>query len=77
MTKITIATAVVLHEGWEMDNEAWVVEDEDDGSRMLWTTNHGSVCPMSIGEVEEHIKEAEESISQLKKLKALITGYED
>ena len=76
MTKITIATAVVLHEGWEMDNEAWVVEG-DDGSRMLWTTNHGSVCPMSIEDVEEHIKDAEESISQLKKLKELITGYED
>jgi len=76
MSKSTIATAVVLHEGWEMDNEAWVVEDEN-GARELWTTNHGSPCPMTIADVDDHIKESEESITQLKNLKALITGYKD
>ena len=41
-----IHTATILHEGWEMDNKMWVMEDEN-GSRTSLTTNHGCLCRMS------------------------------
>ena len=41
--KRLIHEALILYEGWEMDNRGWIVEMED-GSILGFTTNHGGVC---------------------------------
>lgn len=41
-TKI-IFNCTVLHEGWEMDNQAWVIELSS-GEKQIMTTNHGREC---------------------------------
>jgi hypothetical protein len=66
-----IHSALVLHEGWEMDNELWVLEN-DDGSRELRTTNHGGERKTNIQYIDEKIQEAERSIDELKEAKALV-----
>jgi hypothetical protein len=62
-----IKKAVVLHQGWEMDNLAWVIKGED-GELKLMTTSHGSVCSMSIEDLNETIKETKDSLDQLNNL---------
>ena len=47
-------TFVIMHAGWECDDKGWVMHD---GS--VFTTNHGSVCEMSVAEIEEKISETE------------------
>ena len=63
-----IHTARVLRDGWEMDNEMWVVEDSN-GCRVAVTTCHGGECPMSIDDIDATIKEAQNSIDGLNKTK--------
>ena len=67
-----IHTATILHEGWEMDNKMWVMEDEN-GSRTSHTTNHGCLCRMSINDINDAIKKAQDSIGGLEKAKELLT----
>ena len=31
----TIKVAIVMHDGWEMDNEAWVKRDDNIAGRVL------------------------------------------
>ena len=59
-----IYEAVVLHEGWEMDNLLWVVEN-DDGRRELRTTSHGSEYIMDTKEIMEKIAETKKSLAGL------------
>ena len=68
----TLASAIMLHEGWEMDNEAWVKEDAKGNRHFCWT-NHGSV-PEIAGEdiLDEFIKSTRESLGQLEKLKEIL-----
>ena len=66
-----IHTATILHEGWEMDNEMWVMEDKN-GSRTSFTTNHGCECRMSISDINDAIKDAQDSIDGLEKAKELL-----
>lgn len=47
MTKETIHKCKVLHDGWEMDNDLWVVQSES-GPPVLMTTNHGRGVVMQI-----------------------------
>ena len=37
--KRVLHTATIMHEGWESDNRAWLVELED-GRNVVLTTNH-------------------------------------
>jgi hypothetical protein len=67
-----VGEAVVLHEGWEMDNRAWVIEDEF-GTRELRTTSHGGECVMTMNELDEKIMETEKSLNGLKMIKALVS----
>jgi len=46
----------VLHDGWEMDNDAWVVERQD-GSRAIVTTNHGGTYVAEPKEFEDKAAE--------------------
>lgn len=59
-----IAEGLVLHSGWEMDNDCWLVKMKD-GQLRLFTTNHGSFYPMSDADLESSIRVAEESLESL------------
>ncbi len=61
----------ILHCGWEMDNLGWIVEMSDK-SLKAFTTNHGGLCEWSLSELEEKIKETEESLTSLKEAQKLI-----
>ena len=52
---------VVLHNGWEMDNEGWITSDGQ-----VWTTSHGgNPYPMTSQEVQAHIDETSSSFEGL------------
>jgi hypothetical protein len=61
----------IMHSGWELDNEGWIVEHED-GRRELRTTSHTSECEMSSRELEDKITETQNSLNGLLKVKALM-----
>lgn len=64
--KKTLFTATILHEGWEMDNQAWIVE-MDDGSQAVFTTGHGRVCRWSRKDAEESLVEIEASAASIRR----------
>ncbi len=66
-----IKSATVLHEGWEMDNEAWIEQDLN-GKLHLMSTNHGRECVMTIEELDLKIKETEDSLKQLNVLRVSV-----
>jgi hypothetical protein len=59
-----LSTAKVLHEGWEMDNEAWAVLT-DKGIFVL-STNHGGLVEFT--DLDERIRETAESLRGLQSL---------
>jgi hypothetical protein len=61
----------ILHEGWESDNEGWVVEYPN-GKRELLTTNHGEKCVMSKDELKDKIKETRRSLNGLLEAEKLV-----
>jgi len=67
----TIKTAMVLHCGWEMDNEAWVKEDVM-GRLHLFNTSHGSEREMTVEELDLKIEQAQRSIDELNALRELV-----
>ena len=69
----TIFKATVMHNGWEMDNEAWILE-YNGGYREIRTTSHGREYVMGVKELDEKIKETEGSLNGLIKLKKLWEG---
>lgn len=60
--------AVVLHDGWDMDNLGWICLMAD-SSVQGFTTNHGSVCAWNLTDIDVDIKKTEESFHSL--IKAL------
>ena len=64
----------ILHAGWELDNEGWIIEHED-GRRALRTTSHTSECEMPLRELEEKIIETQESLDGLLKAKTLMNWH--
>jgi hypothetical protein len=65
-----IGESVVLNDGWEFDNLAWVT---DDGSqRKLWTTSHGGECEMSQDMLVDKVAETQKSLDGLMKLATLM-----
>lgn len=73
VVKNVIFTATVMHNGWEMDNEAWLVEMED-GKKLLLNTNHGGVYELAIADLREKIAETEKSAESLRQLAAMFTA---
>lgn len=63
----------VLHAGWELDNECWIIENED--GRRERTTSHTSECEMPVRELEEKIIETQESPDGLLKAKTLMNWH--
>ena len=68
--KRVIHTATILHNGWEMDNEGWIVE-LDDGNTAAMTTSHGSVYPWIREESEEKLAETERSSASIRQALAM------
>ena len=66
-----IAKAVVLHNGWEMDNKAWIEEGENK-ELYLFTTSHGGKREMTMKSLEIKIEETQNSLNQLENLRSLI-----
>lgn len=63
--------ATILHNGWESDNEAWVVA-LDSGINICMTTNHGSLQQTDISYFKEKLLETEKSVEQIKHLITLV-----
>ena len=59
--------AVILREGWEMDNRLWVTDDH-----RIWSTSHGG-APQEISAelLAETIAETERSLESLRRAQAL------
>lgn len=71
----TIAIAKVLHDGWEMDTKMWIEGRKDGvGKKYLMTTDCGSPYETNLQELNEKIKETEESLQQLYNLKEIMEG---
>lgn len=63
----------VLHDGWEMDNAAWVQEDAG-GVFHLRTTNNGAECEMTEADLTRKIIETDASLRGLLKAAGMIKG---
>jgi len=59
----------VLHDGWEMDNEIWVIQNAN-GENEVRTTNHGGECIACKSEIEASIEETRSSLEGLMKILA-------
>lgn len=64
--KATLFHFSVLFEGWEMDNDSWVVELED-GERAIVTTSHGDTYVAERREFEEKLAEYERVAADTRK----------
>lgn len=70
--KRVIHTVTLLYEGWEMDNEAWVVEMADGGVK-AFSTSHGFMwSEMSAHDLAEKLTEAQHSANQITEALRLI-----
>lgn len=62
-----IHSFTILHEGWDMDNNGWVIDDHS-----VWTTTcEGEPYEMDEHELDAKIRETEASLEGLKRAKAL------
>ena len=64
--KAVLHTETILHNGWEMDNTAWIVELAD-GSRAALTTEHDGVYPWTKKQAEDKLAEAEASAASIRR----------
>jgi hypothetical protein len=64
--KRTLLHFTVLHEGWELDNDAWVIELID-GSRVIVTTSHGGTYVAKSDEFAQKLEEYEKVIADTRK----------
>ncbi len=62
----------VLHEAWECDSDAWVME-RPDGTRYLRMTNHGAAYEASLDDLRKRIAVYESVIAQSRKAIELMT----
>lgn len=70
--KRIVREAVVLHEGWELDNRAWAVELED-GSIAVLCTNHGSIVEWTPKDIRGKLEETRASSDSIEMLLNLLT----
>jgi len=55
----------ILHDGWDMDNEGWVEQDEH-GQYKVFTTNHGKIVEMTRDELIAKILEVLHSVMDMR-----------
>ena len=65
--KRLVSQATRLRKGWELDNEVWMVQMDDDSMCML-STNHGGLTDYSIEELQEAVAETLNSLKSLMNL---------
>lgn len=65
-SKAVLHTALILHEGWEMDNRAWIVE-MDDGSVAAFSTSHTGLRDWDLEHAKKHLELAEKSAASIRK----------
>lgn len=70
--KRTLFHFKVLHEGWEMDNDAWVVELKD-GSRTLVSTSHGGTYVTQADFFEDKVAEYRSVLAATEQALAMAT----
>jgi hypothetical protein len=63
--KEILHTVPILYAGWEADNVAWIVRMED-GTIKGFHTSHGGLYPWDVQEMEDKLKETEDSAAQLR-----------
>ena len=69
-------TATILYAGWEMDNEAWIVEMSD-GSKAAFTTSHGGITGWSKEDAETALTRALGSAESIRDaVKLMWPGFE-
>lgn len=68
--KAVLCEAIVLHDGWDMDNTAWAVKFED-GTHAILMTSHGDLYAAHRSELEEKLRETEQSAEAIRALLAL------
>lgn len=71
-----IYTFTVLHESWECDSQAWVMQNNN-GERWIETTSHGGRYDAKVDEFEDKIKEYQSVIDQTKRALELVAGNDD
>ena len=62
----------ILHNGWETDNEGWIVELPPK-TKAAYTTNHGKPQLLQPQEIAEKLKETQESADALSKALDLLS----
>ena len=63
----------VLWLGWEMDNDAWIMERAN-GTRYIKMTDHGREYIASVGELEERVTNYLEVLEETKEAIKLLNG---
>lgn len=63
-------TAVILFDGWELDNRAWIVEMED-GSIAALTTAHSGLVRWTRDAAEQTLIESEKSAESIRQALAM------
>jgi len=66
-----IFTFRVMHDGWEMDNVAWVME-RPDGTRYLQMTSHGDKFEVPVARLEDKIDEYRSVLAKSERAWALL-----
>lgn len=68
-----VHTFRVLHDGWEMDNEAWIARNKT-GDLVYLSTNHGSLWDhgRDISELHDKLVETRNSVAGIKKAIAIM-----
>ena len=65
-----LCEALILREGWEMDNKGWVVQMKD-GSVYGFTTSHGGLYAWTNEKMDEQIALTQESLASLTEARRL------
>ena len=59
-----LRVALILHEGWDLDNMGWIVLMQD-GRKLALTTNQGALCEWEKSDAVESRKEARLSVASI------------
>lgn len=66
-----IATATILREGWETDNELCLCRMKD-GSVLAFTTSHNSIRQWNLKDIQEYMQITQKSFTELQIIHTLL-----
>jgi hypothetical protein len=73
---VVIREFTLLHEGWEMDNKAWLIKTTD-GSLHLIFTSHGGMYEASTAELRSQIDMLLDAVAAQQAVLAQLEGQAD